>query len=85
MSRKKLVEEGEEIKVSYILINTKPKHEHNVYNSLLDDPLVIELIPLFREYNMIAKVKIENTKKLGAFITDKIRSLDGVIDTKTLY
>lgn len=33
---------------------------------------------------MIAKVKIDNTQKLGRFITNKIKSLDGVIDTKTL-
>ena len=74
-----------EIKVSYILINTKPKHEHDVYNSLSNHPLVIEINPLFQEYDMIAKVKIENTKKLGSFVKDKIRSLDGVIDTKTLH
>jgi DNA-binding Lrp family transcriptional regulator len=44
----------------------------------------MELKPLFREYDMIAKVKTKNTKKLGHFITKKVRSLDGVVDTKIL-
>ena len=33
---------------------------------------------------MIAKVKIQDPNKLGKFITNKIKSLDGVISTKTL-
>jgi hypothetical protein len=33
---------------------------------------------------MIAKVKIEDKKKLSRFVVNKIKSLDGVIETKTL-
>jgi len=33
---------------------------------------------------MIAKVKTKNKKKLGDFILNNIRSLEGVLDTKTL-
>jgi hypothetical protein len=33
---------------------------------------------------MIAKVEIQNTQKLEKFVTKKIKSLDGVLDTKTL-
>jgi len=39
---------------------------------------------LFREYNLIAKVNTVNNKKLGRFILKNIRTLDGVLDTKTL-
>jgi DNA-binding Lrp family transcriptional regulator len=72
------------IAVSYVLINTKPENEHRIYNQLSKESKIIEVRPLFREYDMIAKVKFENTKKLGRFITKKIKSLNGVIDTKTL-
>ena len=51
---------------------------------LSNESKIIELKPLYREYDMIAKVEIDNTKKLGKFVTNKIKSLDGVIDTKTL-
>jgi hypothetical protein len=48
--------------------------------------LVTELKPLFRfrEYDLIAKVKIDSKEKLGVFISNKIRPLEGVVDTKTL-
>ena len=75
---------GEKIRVSYILINTKPEKEYHVYNMLSNESKIIELKPLYREFDMIAKVKIDNTQKLGRFVTNKIKSLDGVIDTKTL-
>jgi DNA-binding Lrp family transcriptional regulator len=76
--------EGEEIKVSYILIKTKPEKEYYVYNRLSNESKIIELKPLYREFDIIAKVEIDNTKQLGRFIINKIKSLDGVIDTKAL-
>jgi hypothetical protein len=33
---------------------------------------------------LIAKVKIDSKEKLGNFILNKIRPIDGVIDTKIL-
>lgn len=44
----------------------------------------MELKPLFLEYDMIAKIRTENHEELGKFVLHKIRSLEGVIDTKTL-
>jgi DNA-binding Lrp family transcriptional regulator len=70
--------------VVYILINANPEREHKIYNHLSKYPQIVEIEPLFREFDMIVKVKTKNTKKLGDFVTNKIKSLDGVIDTKTL-
>lgn len=70
--------------VRYILINTNPDREHKIYNNLSKDSRILELRPLFREYDMIAKVKIKNHEKFRYFITDYLRSIDGVIDTKTI-
>ena len=39
---------------------------------------------MYREYDMIAKIKTSNKQKFGDFVSDKIRSLEGVIDTKTI-
>jgi DNA-binding Lrp family transcriptional regulator len=39
---------------------------------------------LFREYDLIAKIRVDNKEKLGNFISNKIRPLDGVLDTKIL-
>ena len=70
--------------IGFVLINTAPALEHEVYNKLSKVPQIIELCPLFGEYDLIAKIEAENFEKLGEIVIDKIRSIQGVIDTKTL-
>ena len=70
--------------VGFVLINTAPAHEHDVYNKLSKVPEIIELHPLFGEYDLIAKIEADDFENLGVVVVNKIRSIDGVIDTKTL-
>jgi DNA-binding Lrp family transcriptional regulator len=70
--------------IGFVLIQTAPAHEHEVYNKLLKVPEIIELEPLFEEYDLIAKIKSDDFEKLADIVGDKIRSIKGVIDTKTL-
>jgi hypothetical protein len=35
-------------------------------------------------YDIIIKIKIENSKKLGDFVLKKIRVIKGITDTRTL-
>ncbi len=68
----------------FVLINTAPAHGHEVYNKLSKVPEIVELYPLFGEYDIIAKIEAENFEKLGELVVNKIRSIEGVIDTKIL-
>jgi len=68
----------------FILIKAAPASEHQVYNKLAKVKEIEELHPLFGEYDLIAKIEAENYEKLGQIIISKIRSIEGVIDTKTL-
>ena len=70
--------------IGFVLISAAPAREHEVYNKLTQVPEIIELHPLFGEYDLIAKVKAEDFEKLGHIIVSKIRSINGVEDTKTL-
>ena len=70
--------------IGYVLINTAPAHEHEVYTKLSKIPEIVELHPLFGEFDLIAKVEPEDFEKLGELVVKKIRSIKGVIDTKTL-
>lgn len=70
--------------VGFVLINAAPAFEHEVYNKLSKVPQIIELHPLFGEYDLIAKIEAEDFEKLGKIVIDKIKSIKGVIDTKTL-
>jgi DNA-binding Lrp family transcriptional regulator len=70
--------------IGFVLIKAAPAHEHEVYNKLSKIPEIVELHPLFGEYDLIAKIEVENFEKLGSIVVNKFRSIEGVVDTKTL-
>lgn len=70
--------------IGFILINVAPAHEHEVYNKLSKIPQIVELHPLFGEYDLIAKIDANDFEELGTIIVNKIRTITGVLDTKTL-
>jgi DNA-binding Lrp family transcriptional regulator len=70
--------------IGFILIKAAPALEHEVYNNLSKIQAILELQPLFGEYDLIAKIEAEDFEKLGEIVINNIRSVKGVIDTKTL-
>ena len=70
--------------VGFVLISTAPAKEHEVYNELLKVKEITELHPLFGEYDLIAKIEAGDFNVLGQVVVDHIRTIAGVIDTKTL-
>lgn len=72
------------VAVGFVLIGTEPKKEREVYNELLRIEEVVELYPLFGEYDLIAKVEAEDFNTIGEVVVAKIRSVAGVKTTKTL-
>jgi DNA-binding Lrp family transcriptional regulator len=68
----------------FVMINAAPTLEHEVYSELLKVKEIVELEPLFGEYDLIAKVVAEDFDALGKVVVDKIRAVKGVVDTKTL-
>jgi DNA-binding Lrp family transcriptional regulator len=75
---------GKPMAVGFVLINVAPAHEHEIYNKLSKIPQIIELHPLFGEYDLIAKIEASDFEELGTIIVNKIRTIVGVLDTKTL-
>jgi len=53
-------------------------------NKLVKISQIIELHPLFGEYDLIAKIEIEDFENLEEFVTLKITSIHGVTDIKML-
>ena len=70
--------------IGFVLICAAPAHEHEVYDKLSNIPEIVELHALFGEYDVIAKIEAEDYEKLGKIVVNKIRVIEGVIDTKTL-
>jgi DNA-binding Lrp family transcriptional regulator len=75
---------GEEMAIGFVLISTAPSKEHDVFNALKKIESIVEIHPLFGEYDLIAKIETEDFNKLGELVVDKIRTIPGVINTKTL-
>jgi DNA-binding Lrp family transcriptional regulator len=68
----------------FVLINTAPTREHEVYSELLKVREIVELNELFGEYDLIAKIEAEDFDALGKVVVDRIHAMKGVVDTKTL-
>jgi len=67
-----------------VLIRVSPKHETEVFNKLSKLSEVIEVHQLFGEYDLLVKVEAEDYESIGEIVIKKIRTIDGLTDTKTI-
>jgi DNA-binding Lrp family transcriptional regulator len=70
--------------IGFVLMHVSPLHESEVFNTLSKLHEVIEVHPLFGEYDLIAKIEAKDYESIGEIIIHKIKTIDGIIDTKTL-
>jgi DNA-binding Lrp family transcriptional regulator len=70
--------------LGFVLVKISPKKEREVYEKLANLEEIEELYPLFGEYDLIAKIVVRDFEELSDVVVKKIRSLDGVLETKTL-
>ena len=70
--------------IGFVLIHVSPLHEYEVFNKLSKLKEVIELHPLFGEYDLIAKIEAEDYENIGEIIIHKIKTIEGITDTTTL-
>ena len=70
--------------IGFILISAMPGKEHEVHSELLKVKEIAELHPLFGEYDLMARVEVKDFGELEDIILNKIRTVKGVVDTKTL-
>jgi len=68
----------------FALLSISPLHEKTVYETLKNIPEIVEVHPLFGEYDILVKIECENIDMIGEVVIKKIRSTKGVVDTKTL-
>jgi len=70
--------------VGFVLMHVSPLHEYEVFNKLSKLHEVIELHPLFGEYDLIAKIEAKDYESIGEIVVHKIKTIEGITDTKTL-
>jgi DNA-binding Lrp family transcriptional regulator len=69
--------------LAYILINTEIGDEEKVYNALTNMEGVVETHIVYGVYDIVAKVRAEDTEKLRT-IVENIRKKAGLRSTLTL-
>lgn len=67
----------------FVLIQVKAGQERAVYDILSQLPEVVEMHGLFGEYEIIAKLETDHLDNLGHAIVEKVRSIPGIVATKT--
>ncbi|RLF26890.1 MAG: Lrp/AsnC family transcriptional regulator [Thermoplasmata archaeon] len=70
--------------VGFALLSISPLYEKAVYEKLRTIPEVVEIHPLFGEYDILLKIECPDIDSIGSVVINKIRSTKGVMDTKTL-
>tara|TARA_B100001750_G_C15219688_1_gene452592 strand:- start:270 stop:503 length:234 start_codon:yes stop_codon:yes gene_type:complete len=70
--------------VGYVLINVKPGSEMSVYDIVKELEMVDDATLLFGDYDLIVKMTSESMGGIAAAVVENIRSIEGVLDTKTL-
>ena len=69
---------------AFLLIQTEVGSERNVYGRLSQIEEVDFLYELFGEWDIIAKVDVESVEALDGFISDNVRTINGVKLTSTV-
>tara|TARA_B100001250_G_scaffold410810_1_gene438009 strand:+ start:4751 stop:4984 length:234 start_codon:yes stop_codon:yes gene_type:complete len=70
--------------IGFVLITTEPGQEKNVREELETIEFVTSGWMLFGEYDLIARVQADNEYDLTRCIVEKIRPMEGIVETKTL-
>lgn len=71
--------------IGFALLTISPLREKEVYEALNKEiSEVVEVHPLFGDYDILLKIKCDDIDSIGQIVVRKIRSIEGVVDTKTL-
>ncbi len=70
--------------VGFVLITTETGKEKSVRASVESIDLVVERWGVFGDYDMFVKVEADDQAELTRCIINEIRTIDGVLDTRTM-
>lgn len=68
----------------FILIKNKPSKEYSILKKLENIIEINEIYPIFGEYDFLVLVRVKNIDQIGKIVINKIRIIDGIVDTITL-
>jgi DNA-binding Lrp family transcriptional regulator len=72
------------VAIGFVLVTTAAGQEKPVHDAASRLAGVVEVVPLFGEYDLLVKVEAGDWDALGRIILHHLRTLPGVSATKTL-
>ena len=69
---------------AYLLINTEAGKEREVLDLLNSNDSVVDVSIVYGQYDLIAKLFLDDASDLPSFIMETIRPLEGITGTSTL-
>ncbi|MCJ7517221.1 MAG: Lrp/AsnC ligand binding domain-containing protein [Methanomassiliicoccales archaeon] len=70
--------------IAYVLITSAPQRDHQIYLELKRIKEVVEVYPLFGDYDLIAKIDSSDVESIGRLVLYKVGAISGVVHTETL-
>jgi DNA-binding Lrp family transcriptional regulator len=70
--------------IGFALLSISPLYEKEVFKALRIMPEIEEVHPLFGEYDILVKINATDIDQIGNVVIKKLRSLKGIVDSKTL-
>jgi len=72
------------VSTGYVLLDVEPGSEYSVHEKASSLSFVSDAQLLFGDHDMILKIEAESMGEIAKLVVDSIRSIHGVINTKTL-
>lgn len=73
-----------DVSTGYVLLDVEPGSEYSVHEKVSSLTFVKDAQVLFGDHDMILKIEAETMGEIARLVVDSIRSVEGVINTKTL-
>ncbi|MGY5858284.1 MAG: Lrp/AsnC ligand binding domain-containing protein [Candidatus Thorarchaeota archaeon] len=68
---------------AFILLNVKMTAQQDVFEAIKNMDEAREVYVIFGAFDIIIKAEFEDNSRLSSFVIDKLKSLDGVLETQT--
>jgi len=68
---------------AYILLNVEMTNQNSVFETIKGMDETREIYQIFGAFDIIIKAEFQDNEQLSNFVIDKLKSLEGVIDTQT--
>lgn len=68
---------------AYILLNVDMSNQNDVFETVKTMEETREVYLIFGAFDIIIKAEFEDNDQLSSFVVDKLKSLEGVLETQT--